>query len=120
MDRYTGQIDTALTYEYSRDYTTQSCGLGFNRNTESLSLSVGAGYQSARLNKDEAFPDMRRDRHVFRSFQPSVSVNYSVRNSMHLSANYNTSAGQPSIEQLRNELNTQNPLALTGGNSDLR
>ena len=120
VDRYTGQIDTALTYEYSRDYTTQSCGLGFNRNTESLSLSVGAGYQSARLNKDEAFPDMRRDRHVFRSFQPSVSVNYSVRNSMHLSANYNTSAGQPSIEQLRNELNTQNPLALTGGNSDLR
>lgn len=120
VDRYTGQIDTALTYEYSRDYTTQNYGLGFNRYTESLSLSFNAGYQSARLNKNEAFPDMRRDRHVFRSFLPSVSMNYNVRNSMYVSINYSSSAGQPSIEQLRNELNTQNPLALTGGNSDLR
>ena len=120
VDRFTGQVDTSLTYDYSRNYTTQNYNFNFSHFTEKLYFAVNAGYQSSRLNKDEAFPDERHDRITFRSFQPSASLNYTISPTRRIYINYSSNAQQPGVEQLRNELNYQNPLSLSGGNPNLK
>ena len=120
VDRFTGQVDTSLTYDYSRNYTTQNYTFNISHFTEKLYFAVNAGYRSSRLNKDEAFPDERRDRITFRSFQPSASLNYTISPTRRIYVNYSSNAQQPGVEQLRNELNYQNPLSLSGGNPDLK
>lgn len=120
IDQYTGQIDSSLTNNYTRNYTTQSANIGFGRFTEKLFLSATLQYYSSLLNKDELFPEEHHDRTVFRSFRPSVSFNYTINPENRISANYSTSAQQPGVEQLRNELEYSNPLYLSGGNPNLQ
>lgn len=120
VDRFTGLIDTTSTYDYTRNYTTQTAELGFNRYSQTCYLFVRMGYQSARQNRDEAFPETHDDRRTFRSLQPSLSFHYSIRQTRNLYFNYSGSARQPSVEQLRAELDTRNRLSLTGGTPGLR
>lgn len=120
VDPFTGRIDTTQTYDYTRNYTTQSGGVGFSRYKSKYYLAANVNFQSSRLNKDEAFPELRNDRHIFQSVLPAVSFNYRPSPKKNLYANYSCSASAPSVEQLRNELNTQNVLNLSGGNPGLR
>ena len=98
VDRFTGLIDTTSTYDYTRNYTTQTAELGFNRYSQTCYLFVRMGYQSARQNRDEAFPETHDDRRTFRSPQPSLSFHYSIRQTRNLYFNYSGSARQPSVE----------------------
>lgn len=120
VDRFTGLIDTTSTYDYTRNYTTQTAELGFNRYSQTCYLFVRMGYQSARQNRDETFPETHDDRRTFRSLQPSLSFHYSIGQTRNLYFNYSGSARQPSVEQLRAELDTRNRLSLTGGTPGLR
>lgn len=120
VDRFTGLIDTTSTYDYTRNYTTQTAELGFNRYSQTCYLFVRMGYQSARQNRDEAFPETHDDRRTFRSLQPSLSFHYSIGQTRNLYFNYSGSVRQPSVEQLRAELDTRNRLSLTGGTPGLR
>ena len=98
IDRFTGLIDTTSTYDYTRNYTTQTAELGFNRYSQTCYLFVRMGYQSARQNRDEAFPETHDDRRTFRSLQPSLSFHYSIRQTRNLYFNYSGSARQPSVD----------------------
>lgn len=120
VNRFTGLIDTTSTYDYTRNYTTQTAELGFNRYSQTCYLFVRMGYQSARQNRDEAFPETHDDRRTFRSLQPSLSFHYSIGQTRNLYFNYSGSVRQPSVEQLRAELDTRNRLSLTGGTPGLR
>ena len=54
------------------------------------------------------------------AFQPSASLNYTISPTRRIYVNYSSNAQQPGSNRLRNELNYQNPLSLSGGNPDLK
>ena len=72
---------------------------------------------STRMN---SFPKSTTTGPYSEVFRPSVSFNYTINPENRISANYSTSAQQPGVEQLRNELEYSNPLYLSGGNPNLQ
>ena len=120
IDRSTGLLDTTLSSNYTRNYTAHTYRAAFERRTEKLFLAVRAGFKQSRLNKDERLPEERFDRVPFRSWLPSAVLNYRFTAERSLNVSYGTSTNEPSVEQLRNELDYSNPLSLSGGNPSLR
>lgn len=126
LDTLTMQIDTAQTYEYTRSYITQNIGTDFEwYNPEaSLQMRAGVSLKTSWSDRDEVIPSQLFDRRSFVSVLPTLSLSSRYEESFtdkpNWSINYSTSSSEPSLENMRNWLNIQNPMSLTLGNPDLK
>jgi hypothetical protein len=112
-------FDTSLSNKFDNRYTTQNGGVSYRFRDRVNSFSVGLNYQQADLHSDQAFPFQGTVDRTFRNFLPSVMWNskLSTKSSVRLMYRSNTSA--PSINNLQNVINNNNPLRLSTGNPDL-
>ncbi len=126
IDTLTNMIDSTVTYNYTRNYTTQNANASFvwyPRRT-SVVLRVQMGVKSSWSNRDERFPEPLAERRTFLSPVPSLSIgsyyteSFSQRPMWQFS--YSGSASEPSLEALRNWLDTEDPLSLSLGNPSLK
>ncbi|HJB84103.1 MAG TPA: outer membrane beta-barrel family protein [Candidatus Alistipes merdigallinarum] len=120
INQYTGQIDSSLTSNYTQNNTTHKVSVNYRRRIKKISITSTLQYKASLVNKDELFMDTHHDRVVFQSIMPTLEIYYPINQKSRLSFNYSGYTYQPSIEQLRNELNYSNPLYLSGGNPNLR
>ncbi len=112
--------DTTLSNIFTRNYLTNSGGIGYSFRKGNSRLSVGVDYEAAELKKEETFPGTLNLDRTFYSWEPSVQFRYELDRSKNLRIRYNGSAGLPSIEQLQNVIDNSNPLQLTAGNPFLK
>ncbi len=114
------EIDPTNTYNYTHSYTTHSGRFAFRINSSLFRLNAILDVRSARMNKDEFYPDALQYRERFLSWLPSLQFTL-VRHGRRINIfNYTTSATLPSVEQLRDRIDNSNPMLLQSGNPALK
>ena len=113
-------LDTALSNEFDNKFITQRLRSGYAYNKDAWSVNVNMDYQNARLDNEAFFPVPGTFNRNFNNFLPSANLNYRNRKTgFSWRVRYRTSTNEPSVNELQNVVNNQNPLNLRVGNPDL-
>ncbi|MEP2347400.1 MAG: outer membrane beta-barrel protein, partial [Algoriphagus sp.] len=113
-------LDTALSNEFNNKFITQRIRTGYAYNSSGWNVSANLDYQNAKLDNEAFFPTEGVFVRDFNNFLPSASISYRNRESgMNFRIRYRTSTDEPSVSQLQNVVNNQNPLNLSVGNPTL-
>jgi hypothetical protein len=114
------RLDTLLSNVFNSDYYNYRIGTGFRRLSKELQLSAEVRYQNANLINEQVFPKKYNLDRSFDNILPSFSVRYNLDGkAKSFRFNYQTQTQQPSITQLQEVVNNNNPLRLSTGNSSL-
>lgn len=123
LDPMTGDYslqNDQLSNFFSNDYWTHSAGLGYSYNQgRDLNLMVRANYQWAWMTNDQLLPTVARFTNTFRNFLPFAMLRWTPSRQVNVRIFYRSNTDLPSIDQLQNVLNNQNPVQLSIGNPDL-
>jgi len=114
------RLDTLLSNVFNSDYYNYKIGTGYRYNSKDLQISTEVRYQNANLNNEQIFPKKYNLNKSFNNVLPSFSVRYNIgKRAKSLRFNYQTQTQQPSISQLQEVVNNNNPLRLSTGNATL-
>ncbi len=112
-------VDTLLSNTFANDYQTHRLGALYRWRMENTIITFGGSYQYALLSGDQTFPLQSSVERTFQNFLPSILLQHKWTATTNIRLFYRTSTNAPSISQLQNVVNNQNPLQLTVGNPDL-
>jgi len=114
------RLDTLLSNVFNSDYYNYKIGTGYRYNSKDLQISTEVRYQNANLNNEQIFPKKYNLNKSFNNVLPSFSLRYNIgKRAKSLRFNYQTQTQQPSISQLQEVVNNNNPLRLSTGNATL-
>jgi hypothetical protein len=113
-------LDTALSNQFNNEYETHKGGLGYRFNNKKIQFNVNANYQRSILNSKQTYPYLFHLTKKFETILPSVMLRYSFSQKKNIRIIYRTQTDAPSITQLQNVLNNNNPIQLSIGNPNLR
>lgn len=114
------RLDTLLSNAFSSDYYNYRIGTGFRKFSRNMNISAEVRYQNAHLINEQIFPKLYNLDKSFNNILPSFSMRYNISgNAKTVRFNYQTQTQQPSINQLQEVVNNNNPLRLSTGNSSL-
>ncbi|MES2517490.1 MAG: outer membrane beta-barrel protein [Bacteroidota bacterium] len=114
------RLDTLLSNVFNSDYYNYKIGTGFRQFSKNFNFSTEIRYQNARLMNEQIFPKLYHLDKDFNNVLPSMSMRYNINgNAKSIRFNYQTQTQQPSISQLQEVVNNNNPLRLSTGNSAL-
>ncbi|HSF55777.1 MAG TPA: TonB-dependent receptor [Algoriphagus sp.] len=113
-------LDTALSNEFDNKFITQRLRSGYAYNTGDYSINLNLDYQYATLDNESFFPTEGVFKRNFSNILPSANVNFRNRETgFSWRFRYRTDTDEPSVNQLQNVVNNQNPLNLSVGNPNL-
>ncbi|MGL5318938.1 MAG: outer membrane beta-barrel protein, partial [Bacteroidales bacterium] len=116
----TALLDTALTNIFKSEYMTQQAGAGVRMyNKEGLSLYATLNFQYASLYSNQTFPRMVKTDKSFRAILPYIRLDYKFNAENRVRFMLRATSNEPSVAQLQNVINNNNPLMMSGGNPDL-
>jgi hypothetical protein len=113
-------LDTALSNEFDNKFITQRLRSGYAYNNSGYSINLNLDYQNAQLNNQAFFPTEGVFKQSFNNVLPSANVNFRNRETgFSWRVRYRTDTDEPSVNELQNVVNNQNPLNLRVGNPNL-
>ncbi|GMQ25847.1 TonB-dependent receptor [Algoriphagus sp. oki45] len=113
-------LDTALSNEFDNKFITQRLRSGYAYNKGGYSVNLNLDYQNARLDNQAFFPESGVFKRDFNNFLPSANINFRNRETgFSWRVRYRTDTDEPSVSELQNVVNNQNPLNLRVGNPEL-
>ncbi len=115
-----GEQYDSLSNKFKSTYVTHRGNVGLLYNTDKANLTVNLAYQVATLDNNQTFPQTLTTSRTFDNFLPSAFFTYKFDNKRSMRLVYNTSTNAPSIDQLQNVVNNNNPLQLSSGNPNLQ
>ncbi|MDR2885655.1 MAG: outer membrane beta-barrel protein, partial [Rikenellaceae bacterium] len=107
------------TNVYDRDYTTNSLGLGYGLYARIFTLTAEMEYMRADQVRIEQQPTQANTRLTFYSWQPNVSLKYTIQKKRYLRLRYSGRTVLPNIAYMQDVLNTNSRMNLRYGNPDL-
>lgn len=114
-------VDTAGTFDYTYRYITAKADATLRTSIfNKIGIDIGLGAQSSLLCKDEAFPEVTGYEKRYNSFTPSLKIVFARGFNPFLTFNYSSMSVLPSLEQIRPQVNDENPVLLRGGNPSLK
>lgn len=115
------RLDTSLSNVFVNTYVRHELGTGIriNLNDEQFVGNVSVGYQLARLDNDQTFPQQLITQTNFGGIVSRIYARYDVSRNQNLRLYYRGSIDPPSISDLQNVLDNSNPLQLRVGNPNL-
>ena len=113
-------FDTSLSNKYDNHYTAQRGGISYRVGDRDNMFSIGAAYQHARLEGDQVFPSTANISKTFSNILPELNWRKKISAKSNIRLFYRSSTNEPSITQLQNVINNNNPLMITTGNPDLQ
>jgi len=113
-------FDTALSNKFTNNYATQNGGIAYRNGDKDKQISVGINFQYSKLSSDQQFPAVAGIEKSFTDFLPNLQFRkkLSLRSSINIFLR--TSVSPPSVSQLQNVYNVNNPLVVSIGNPDLK
>lgn len=115
-------LDSMLSNNFQRDYMTNDIGMRYNFKTETTTFNFGVKYENAQMANEKLFPDPLYERDY--SFDGAViETEFRYKKSKeggNLSIGYSGRPSYPSVTQLQDVLNNDNPLQLSSGNPYLK
>ncbi|WP_143244192.1 outer membrane beta-barrel protein, partial [Algoriphagus ratkowskyi] len=113
-------LDTALSNDFENKFITQRLRTGYAYNSNGWNVNLNLDYQYAKLDNESFFPTEGVFVKDFNNLLPSANLSYRNRESgLNFRFRYRTSTNEPSVTQLQNVVNNQNPLSLSVGNPNL-
>ncbi|MES2286067.1 MAG: outer membrane beta-barrel protein [Bacteroidota bacterium] len=113
-------LDTALSNKFNSEYQSHSFGTSYRYQKGKLNFNTGLSYQYAQLKAEQVFPNSFGLDKTFNSILPNARFQYKFSSKKSLRIFYRSSNNAPSVNQLQNVINNNNPLQLTSGNPDLK
>lgn len=114
-------LDTALSNVFDNTFTIQRPSVGYSYNLKNWNINTNLDYQYAVQNNEALFPLERTFNQTFSNFLPGMNASYRNREKgTSFRLRYRTNTQEPSVNQLQNVINNQNPLQLVVGNPDLK
>ncbi len=126
VDEMTGEVmdelDPTLSNHFLRDYYTNTFSTRYNYNTDAIKMVLSAGYRIADLENEQLYPDNGlTDNYTFNGAVVSARMKYQKsKESPMLMISYRGTPTYPSVSQLQEVINNDNPLQLSSGNSNLQ
>ena len=113
-------LDTALSNEFDNKFITQRLRTGYAYTNNGWNINLNLDYQNARLDNEAFFPTEGVFRRDFNNILPSANINFRNRETgFSWRIRYRTDTDEPSVTELQNVVNNQNPLNLSVGNPTL-
>lgn len=121
MEEYDfGTPDLSTSNIYNRDQTRNSVGVGYNLVKGKVVLNANLNYEMTLAHDIKTLPRAMDQNYYFRALLPTVSFEFKPTTMQIFTMNYNRSSGIPSLSQLQDVLNVDNPLQVFYGNPNLR
>ena len=114
------KLDSSLSNTFKSQYLANGAGITYSFKQEKLNFNVGANFQISQLNVNRSFPVKFDTTRTFYSLLPSAMVQYKFSQSKNIRLYYRSSNNAPSIDQLQDIINNNNPLQLSSGNKSLK
>jgi hypothetical protein len=112
-------FNSRLSNQYNSDYRFQRGGINFRVVRKNYNATIGSSLQQTNLSGH--VPSLGST--INKSFQnvlPVARFNYDITSTRHVSAEYETSVQEPSIQQLQPVVDNSDPLNIYVGNPQLR
>jgi Outer membrane protein beta-barrel family/CarboxypepD_reg-like domain len=113
-------LDTLYSNKYNTTYLTQKGGLSYRVGDRKLTFTIGANLQYATLSGERTFPHTFNIERNFTDVLPTATFNYRYADGRNLRINYRTNTTAPSVTQLQDVVDINNPLLLKTGNANLK
>ena len=115
-------LDTLLSNKFNDTYFTDRGGVSYRLNgpKQKYFLTIGANLQDATLTGTQQYPDSMGIEKNYLNILPQVILNYRFTKAKNLRIMFRTSITAPTIAQLQNVVDNNNPLLLNTGNPLLR
>jgi len=113
-------LDTALSNVFDNKFIVQRPSVGLSYRLKSWNLNANLDYQYATQDNESLFPLELTFNRSFSNFLPGLNASYrNQKNGTSFRLRYRTNTQEPSVNQLQNVINNQNPLQLSIGNPNL-
>lgn len=115
-------LDTVLSNTFTNTYTAQQFRVGyrFGQRASKFNFSARLALQHAELDNEQEFPTSFNLDRTFLNVIPNLSLNYRISSQKNLRIFYRARTSPPSLTQLQDVVNNNNPLQLSTGNPDLK
>lgn len=113
-------LNTLLSNRFDNQNYINRLGTGYRFRTQKLNMMATVAFQRADLIGNQTFPTENQVNKDFYNVLPSLMLNYKFTGNSNMRLFYRTSTNLPSISQLQNVINNNNPLLLTAGNPNLK
>jgi len=113
------ELDTSLSSVFENPYLTQRAGISFRKGDRNKQISFGLDFQSATLESDQQYPEVAYVKRTFTNILPNLQFNLPLSKKENIRLFYRANTNPPSVNQLQDVINNNNPLMLTTGNPDL-
>ena len=122
---YDGQkynvFDTSLSNKFDNTITTHNAGLNYRLGqSRDEQLSLGLNFQTANLQSDRVFPTTTKVNQTFTNILPNIVWRKKLSNYSNIRLFYRANTNFPSINQLQDVVNLNNPLSVSSGNPELK
>jgi len=118
--KYT-KFDTALSNRFDNTVTTNNAGINYRLGqSRDEQLSFGINFQHSRLQSDRVFPTATSVDQSFANILPNLMWRKKLSNNVNVRVFYRASTNFPSVTQLQDVVNLNNPLYVSSGNPDLK
>ena len=113
-------LDTSVSNLFNNDIAKQNAGISYRIGDRNNSFMVGLNYQYTDMNSEATYPEVLTTHFTFSNLLPNLMFNkrFSPKTSIRLF--YRATTQTPSVTQLQNVYNKNNPLFVTTGNPDLK
>ncbi len=122
MNDFTGKYsdrDDSLSTVFDNTYTTHRAGVNYRIGDRDKNFSVGVNYQQSDLSTTYDFPEKFNIHRNFTNLLPEMNFHAKLSPKSTLRMNYRTSVDAPSVYELNQVINNDNPLFLSTGNASL-
>ncbi len=118
-DKY-ALFDSSLSNKFDNTVQTHTANVNYRVGNRDNMFTLGLSYRNTSLNSEQVFPQQVTVSKTFSNLLPNIMWRrkFSAKHSMQLFYRANTNV--PSVTQLQNVVNNNNPLFLTSGNPNLQ
>lgn len=113
-------FDTSLSNKFDNTVKTNDAGITYRVGNRDNMFAIGVSYRLTDLNSDRVFPTVTTIDKSFNNFLPNLMWRKKLSARSNIRIFYRANTNVPSVNQLQDVINNNNPLFLTTGNPDLK
>lgn len=110
----------SLSNKFESNYDTHNAGITIRKGDRNNMVSAGLSYQYSELSSDRTYPTATSIYHSYNNVLANAFGRFKLGTYSQLRLMYRASVSSPSVTQLQDVINTNNPLFYSTGNPDLQ
>ncbi len=113
-------FDTTLSNRFDNRVTTNTAGINYRIGDKDGFFMIGLSYKNLNLYSEQVFPVATTVDKSFNNLLPNLMWRKKLNARENIRVFYRASTSAPSVNQLQNVIDNNNPLFITTGNPDLK